>query len=128
MRAAIECASLAATPIGCAPERIVPTDRPTPMLATVSQAEQWIGWAAVTALFLTMSGQAWKQWRDRVRHGIGKFFFWGQVLSSTLFLAYSVLKHDLVFVVGNSLVLLASIVGGLTFWWNRTRRASERAP
>lgn len=82
-----------------------------------------IGWAAVAVLFLTMAGQAWKQWRDRVTQGIGKFFFAGQVASSTLFLAYSSLTGDLVFIVGNTFVLFAAIAGGLILWWNRTRRA-----
>ncbi len=86
------------------------------------EIEQIVGWAAVTALFLTMAGQAWKQWRDRVKHGISKFFFAGQIVSSTLFLAYSAMVGDRVFVVGNTLVLAAAITGGTILWWNRTRR------
>ena len=84
---------------------------------------QAIGWAAVAALFATMVTQAWKQWRDRVRHGVSKFFFIGQVTASTLFLVYSVLQGDRVFVVGNALVLAAAVAGGFILWWNRTRRA-----
>ena len=84
--------------------------------------EQWIGWAAVAALFVTMTGQAWKQWRDRVKHGIGKFFFLGQVTASLLFLAYSALVGDTVFVVGNALVLAAAVAGGAILWWNRAHR------
>ena len=83
---------------------------------------QVMGWAAVAALFLTMAGQAWKQWRDRVKTGIGKMFFVGQIAASTLFLAYSAMQGDRVFVVGNALVLTASIAGGAILWWNRTRR------
>jgi len=86
------------------------------------EVEQIVGWAAVSALFLTMAGQAWKQWRDRVKHGIGKFFFVGQIASSVLFLAYSAMVGDRVFVVGNTLVLAAAITGGTILWWNRTRR------
>ncbi len=81
-----------------------------------------IGWAAVAALFLTMAGQAWKQWRDRVKTGIGKMFFVGQIAASTLFLAYSAMQGDRVFVVGNALVLTASIAGGAILWWNRAHR------
>ena len=81
-----------------------------------------IGWAAVACLFVTMSGQAWKQWRDRVKHGISKLFFVGQIASSCLFLAYSALVGDRVFVVGNALVLSAAIAGGTILWWNRSRR------
>jgi uncharacterized protein with PQ loop repeat len=84
--------------------------------------EQWIGWAAVGALFVTMAGQAWKQWRDRVKHGIGKFFFAGQVTASILFLAYSVMTGDRVFVVGNALVLTATISGGAILAYNKARR------
>ncbi|MDQ3026172.1 MAG: hypothetical protein M3R58_06685 [Pseudomonadota bacterium] len=86
------------------------------------EVEQIIGWAAVSALFLTMSGQAWKQWRDRVKTGIGKYFFVGQIASSVLFLVYSAMVGDRVFVVGNALVLAAAITGGTILWWNRTRR------
>jgi len=86
------------------------------------ESTQMIGWAAVGALFLTMAGQAWKQWRDRVKTGIGKFFFVGQVAASILFLTYSVIMGDLVFVVGNALVLAASLSGGAILWWNKTRR------
>ena len=84
--------------------------------------EQWIGWAAVTVLFCTMAGQAWKQWRDKVKHGISKLFFIGQIASSVLFLTYSAIVGDHVFVVGNALVLTAAVVGGSVLWWNRTRR------
>lgn len=86
------------------------------------EAQQWIGWAAVVVLFTTMTGQAWKQWRDRVKHGISRLFFVGQTASSVLFLTYSALVGDYVFVVGNALVLTAAVAGGAILWWNRTRR------
>ena len=83
---------------------------------------QVVGWAAVAALFVTMAGQAWKQWRDRVKHGIGKFFFAGQVASSVLFLAHSAMVGDRVFVVGNAMVLTAAVAGGAILWWNKSHR------
>jgi uncharacterized protein with PQ loop repeat len=86
------------------------------------EVEQWIGWAAVATLFLTLSGQAWKQWKDRVKRGIGKYFFAGQIAASLLFLAYSAMTGDRVFVVGNALVLAAAVTGGGILWYNRTRR------
>ena len=86
------------------------------------EIEQWVGWAAVAALFLTMAGQAWKQWRDRVKHGVSKLFFLGQVVASSLFLTYSAMVGDRVFVVGNALVLAASICGGAILLYNRARR------
>lgn len=84
--------------------------------------EPVIGWAAVATLFLTLAGQAWKQWQQRVKHGIGKLFFAGQIAASILFLVYSVLKGDRVFIIGNSLVLAAAIAGGAILLWNRARR------
>ena len=86
------------------------------------EPEQWVGWAAVAALFVTMAAQAWKQWRDRVKHGISKLFFFGQIVASVLFLAYSVLVGNPIFVVGNALVLAASIAGGAILWWNKAHR------
>jgi MtN3 and saliva related transmembrane protein len=83
---------------------------------------QWVGWAAVAALFATMTGQAWKQWRDRVKHGVSKLFFVGQIAASSLFLTYSALVGDRVFVVGNALVLTAAIAGGAILLYNRARR------
>jgi uncharacterized protein with PQ loop repeat len=86
------------------------------------ETAQIVGWSAVAALFFTMSGQAWKQWRDRVKHGVSKFFFLGQVAASSLFLAYSAMVGDRVFVVGNALVLAAAVAGGAILLWNRARR------
>ena len=86
------------------------------------ETAQIIGWAAVAALFLTMAGQAWKQWRDRVKTGISKLFFVGQITASSLFLAYSAMQGDHVFVVGNAMVLAAAVAGGLILWWNRSFR------
>jgi uncharacterized protein with PQ loop repeat len=86
------------------------------------ETAQIVGWAAVAALFVTMAGQAWKQWRDRVKHGVSKYFFLGQVTASLLFLAYSAMVGDTVFVVGNALVLAAAVAGGAILLWNRARR------
>ena len=80
-----------------------------------------IGWAAVLVLFLTMSGQAWKEWRDRVKHGISKWFFAGQVTTSVLFIAYSAMVGNTIFVVGNVLVLLAALAGGAILMWNKAK-------
>ena len=86
------------------------------------ETAQIIGWSAVTALFLTMAGQAWKQWRDKVKGGISKLFFVGQIAASSLFLVYSAMMGDRVFIVGNAMVLAAAIAGGLILWWNRSHR------
>ena len=81
-----------------------------------------VGWAAVTILFATMAGQAWTEWRDRVKKGINPFFFLGQVAASVAFIAYSAMVGNTVFVVGNTLVLAAAVAGGAILLWNKTRR------
>ena len=86
------------------------------------ELENVIGWAAVALLFATMAGQAWKQWKDNVKRGIGKLFFVGQIAASTLFLLYSTMIGDRVFVVGNAMVLAAAIAGGSILWFNRSYR------
>jgi uncharacterized protein with PQ loop repeat len=82
-----------------------------------------VGWLAVAILFVTMSGQALKQWTERTTKGIGRWFFAGQIAASTGFLVYSALVRSPVFVVGNALVLLAAIAGSVILWWNRTHRS-----
>jgi MtN3 and saliva related transmembrane protein len=81
-----------------------------------------IGWSAVAVLFATMAGQAWKEWRDRVKHGISKWFFAGQVTTSVLFIVYSAKVGNMIFVVGNTLVLLAALAGGAILMYNKKRR------
>ncbi len=81
-----------------------------------------VGWAAVTILFLTMAGQAWQEWRDRVKKGIAPFFFVGQVAASIAFITYSAMIGSTIFVVGNALVLAAALAGGAILWWNKNRR------
>jgi uncharacterized protein with PQ loop repeat len=82
----------------------------------------YVGWAAVAVLVATMAGQAWKEWRDRVKHGLSRWFFAGQVSASLLFIAYSAMVGNTIFVVGNAMVLLAAIAGGAILAYNRARR------
>jgi uncharacterized protein with PQ loop repeat len=86
------------------------------------ETADYVGWAAVAVLFATMSGQAWKEWRDRVKHGVSRWFFAGQVTASLLFIAYSAMVGNAIFVVGNVMVLLAAIAGGSILAYNRKRR------
>jgi hypothetical protein len=86
------------------------------------ETADYVGWAAVAVLFATMAGQAWKEWRDRVKHGVSRWFFVGQVATSILFIAYSAMVGNRIFVVGNALVLLAALAGGAILAYNRARR------
>jgi uncharacterized protein with PQ loop repeat len=85
------------------------------------ETADWVGWSAVAVLFATMAGQAWKEWRDRVKHGISKWFFAGQITTSVLFIAYSTMVGNMIFVVGNLLVLAAAIAGGGILMYNKKR-------
>ena len=86
------------------------------------ESADYVGWAAVAVLFATMTGQAWKEWRDRVKHGVSRWFFVGQVSASLLFIVYSAMVGSTIFVVGNVMVLLAAIAGGGILAYNRARR------
>ena len=86
------------------------------------ETADYVGWAAVAVLVATMSGQAWKEWRDRVKHGVSRWFFAGQVSASLLFIAYSAMVGNTIFVVGNAMVLLAAMAGGAILAYNRARR------
>jgi lipid-A-disaccharide synthase-like uncharacterized protein len=46
----------------------------------------------------------------------------GQITASALFLSYSAMVGDHVFVVGNALVLAAAVAGGAILLYNRARR------
>jgi uncharacterized protein with PQ loop repeat len=81
-----------------------------------------VGWVAVAILFATMTGQAWTEWRDRVKKGINPWFFIGQVAASVAFIAYSAMVGNTIFVVGNTLVLAAAVAGGAILLWNKKRR------
>jgi uncharacterized protein with PQ loop repeat len=86
------------------------------------ETADYVGWLAVGVLFATMAGQAWKEWRDRVKHGLSRWFFVGQVSASVLFITYSAMVGNRIFVVGNTLVLIAAIAGGAILAYNRARR------
>ena len=86
------------------------------------ETADWVGWAAVAVLFATMSAQAWKEWRDRVKHGMSKWFFVGQVTASLLFIVYSAMVGNRIFVIGNVLVLTAAIAGGAILAYNKRHR------
>ena len=85
-------------------------------------ATEWVGWAAVATLVATLGGQAWKEWRDGVKHGISRWFFAGQITTSILFIVYSAMVGNRIFVVGNVLALLAAIAGAAILAYNRAKR------
>ena len=71
-----------------------------------------IGWVAAVVLLLTIGRQVHIQWRDRSAKGVSRWLFVGQITASALFVAYSWLLGDAVFVVTNA-AMLATAIGGL---------------
>ena len=70
-----------------------------------------LGWFASAILIATVSRQVWKQWRERSIEGVSRWLFVGQMATSALFIAYSWLLQNWVFVTTNGFLLLAAITG-----------------
>ncbi len=84
-------------------------------------AIEWVGWLAAGILLLTISRQVWTQWRSGTSAGVSRWLFVGQIAASLGFVAYSAAVRDRVFVVTNSLMLVAALLGLWIFWRNRYR-------
>jgi uncharacterized protein with PQ loop repeat len=70
-----------------------------------------IGWTASAILLLTLVRQIIKQVKDRRQEGVSTWLFIGQATASALFVVYSVLLDNWVFIVTNSCILLTALVG-----------------
>jgi len=86
-----------------------------------------IGWAAATVLLATICRQVYTQWRERSTGGVSKWLFVGQLVASTLFVIYSALLENWVFVVTNALLLLTALVGEFIYLRNRRRGRRDNA-
>ena len=69
-----------------------------------------IGWTSSAILLATLWRQIVKQQREP-GGGVSHWLFAGQSLASLGFVAYSVLLHNWVFIVTNSLILLTAVAG-----------------
>ncbi len=85
-----------------------------------------IGWISACMLLLTISTQVWKQWKSRSSAGVSSWLFIGQISASTGFVIYSYLLDNLVFVLTNSLLLCAAILGQCLYLHNRRREGRQR--
>ena len=63
---------------------------------------------------------------ERSTRGVSKWLFVGQLAASTLFVIYSALLGNWVFVVTNALLLLAALVGEFIYLRNRRRGGQRR--
>ncbi|MFX5705841.1 hypothetical protein ABTE52_22910, partial [Acinetobacter baumannii] len=69
-----------------------------------------IGWLAAGILLATVARQVYAQWRSRSAHGVSKWLFVGQIAASVLFVAYSWMVGNWVFVSTNILMVITAIV------------------
>lgn len=82
-----------------------------------------IGWLAAGILLATVARQVYAQCRSGSAQGVSKWLFVGQIVASVLFVAYSWLVGNWVFVSTNILMLITAIVGQAIYLRNRQRRA-----
>jgi uncharacterized protein with PQ loop repeat len=83
-----------------------------------------IGWLASAVLIATLARQTVAQWTASEPQGVSAWLFAGQITASLLFIVYSLLLRNTVFVVTNSLILLTAIVGQWVYL--RAKRRSKR--
>jgi uncharacterized protein with PQ loop repeat len=85
-----------------------------------------LGWFASLILLSTIGRQIWRQAHAPTVEGVSKWLFIGQMAASVLYLVYSVLVKNPVFIASNAALLLAGIVGQVIYL--RRRRAAGREP
>jgi len=85
-----------------------------------------IGWAASAILVVTIVYQVVRQWRTGASEGVSRWLFVGEILASLGFVAYSAHVGNLVFVVTNSVLLVAAIAGlGIVLYQRSTESGAE---
>lgn len=89
--------------------------------------EDLIGWAASLILLATLVRQIVKQAKDANSEGVSTWLFIGQATASVLFVAYSVMVDNTVFVVTNSCILVTALVGQWIHWRKRRKKATQES-
>lgn len=78
-----------------------------------------VGWISAAILLLTLGRQVMLQWRDHTSRGVSVWLFAGQLSASLGFVIYSVITHNTVFIVTNSLIAVVALAGQLIYLRNR---------
>jgi uncharacterized protein with PQ loop repeat len=84
-----------------------------------------IGWVSSIILFLTVSKQIYKQWKEGTSEGVSIWLFVGQIAASTGFAVYSWLLWNPVFIFTNALMVLNGIVGFIISLYLKKQEASS---
>ena len=88
-----------------------------------------IGWVSSIILFLTVSRQIYKQWKEGTSEGVSIWLFAGQIAASVGFAVYSWLLWNPVFIFTNTLMVLNGIVGLIISIYLKNRdESAKKAP
>ena len=82
-----------------------------------------LGWSASAILIATLMRQSYVLWTDEDAKGVSKWLFVGQIAASVLFIVYSWLVANWVFIVSNALILLTALAGEAGVLWRKRRSA-----
>jgi MtN3 and saliva related transmembrane protein len=93
----------------------------------MTMGQELVGWVSSLILCLTIAKQIHTQWKEDTSRGVSSWLYLGQIFSSTGFVIYSVLVANWVFVVTNSALFVANILGLLVMRKHRARARAERA-
>jgi uncharacterized protein with PQ loop repeat len=85
------------------------------------RVKQLIGWSASALLVVMIVSQIARQWRAGTSKGVSRWLFVCQLLASALFVVYSVMLHDIIFITTNSLMAFAAVAGLALVTWHRRR-------
>ena len=86
-----------------------------------------LGWFASLILLSTIARQIWRQAHALTVEGVSKWLFIGQMAASVLYLVYSILVKNPVFIASHAALLVAGITGQVIYLRRRheqTRQAS----
>jgi len=92
------------------------------------EAVDAVGWASSGILLATITKQVHRQWMAGTSEGVSKWLFLGQIAASVGFTVYSVMVANPIFLVTNSLMLVAACVGLVLLFHHRHRERKKSAP
>lgn len=83
------------------------------------EATDIVGWGASAILIATLMRQSYVLWTDENAKGVSKWLFVGQIAASVLFIVYSWMVGNWVFIVSNTLILLTALAGEAGLMWRK---------
>lgn len=84
-----------------------------------------VGWCASVLLLVTIASQIARQWKSGSSKGVSRWLFVGQLIASVLFVVYSVMLKNYVFIVTNALMALSAMVGLAIVMVHRRRESGD---